>query len=192
MKQTPSWEVSWFSGNQENPHILWNLVVYHLVYKRPPPVPILSQINPVHAPHSTSWGTILILSFHLCLGLPIGLFLSGFPTETLYIPLLSPISATCLTHHTLLNFITWTLFGDKCRSLSSSLCSFFHSPVTSSLSPNILLNTLFSITLRLCFSPSVSDQVSHPYKTTGRFIVLYILIFMFLDSKLEDRRYYTE
>jgi hypothetical protein len=34
----------------------------------------------------------------------------------------------------------------------------------------------------------VRDQVSHPYKTTSKIIVLYILIFVFLDSKLEDRR----
>jgi hypothetical protein len=32
----------------------------------------------------------------------------------------------------------------------------------------------------------VSDQVSHPYKTTGRIVVLYILIFTHSDSKLED------
>jgi hypothetical protein len=32
----------------------------------------------------------------------------------------------------------------------------------------------------------VRDQVSHPYKTTGIIIVLYVLIFVFLDSKLED------
>jgi hypothetical protein len=28
----------------------------------------------------------------------------------------------------------------------------------------------------------LSDQVSHPYKTTGKIIVLYILIFVFFES----------
>jgi hypothetical protein len=32
----------------------------------------------------------------------------------------------------------------------------------------------------------VSDQVSHPYKTTGIVIVVYILIVIFLDGELED------
>jgi hypothetical protein len=53
------------------------------------------------------------------------------------------------------------------------LCSFLEPPITSSLfSPNILLNTL-----SLCSSLNVRDQVPHPYRTTGRIIVLYILIF---------------
>jgi hypothetical protein len=56
------------------------------------------------------------------------------------------------------------------------LCKFLHSPVTSSLlGRNILLSTLFSDTLSLCSSLNVTDQVSHPYKTTGRIMVLYIL-----------------
>jgi hypothetical protein len=38
----------------------------------------------------------------------------------------------------------------------------------------------------------VSDKVSHPYITRGNFIVLYILIFIFLDSTLEDKRFCTE
>ena len=37
-------------------------------------------------PHPTSWTSILILSTHLPLGLPSGLFPSGFPTKTLYTP----------------------------------------------------------------------------------------------------------
>jgi hypothetical protein len=38
----------------------------------------------------------------------------------------------------------------------------------------------------------VTDRVLHPYKTTDKIIVLYILIFVFLDSKLEDRRSCTK
>jgi hypothetical protein len=38
----------------------------------------------------------------------------------------------------------------------------------------------------------VSDQVSHPYKTTGKIIVPYILIFIFLGIILEDKRFCTE
>jgi len=41
-------------------------------------------------PHPTSWRSILILSLHLRLGLPSGLFPSGFSTQTLYTSLLSP------------------------------------------------------------------------------------------------------
>ena len=64
---------------------------------------------------------------------------------------------------------------------SSSLCNLLHSPVTSSLlGPNILLNRIFSNALSFLSSLHVSDQVSHPYKGTGKIIVLHILIFKYI------------
>ena len=140
----------------------------------------LSWASPIQSiyPHPTSWRSIVILSIHLRLGLPSGLFPSGFPTKTLYTPLSSPMHATCPAYLILLDFITRTILGEEFKSFSSSLCSLLHSPVTSSLlGPNILLNTMFSNTLSFLSSRDVSDQVSHPYKTTGKIIVLYILIF---------------
>ena len=127
------------------------------------------------SPHAISLRSILILSFHLNLGLPNGLFPSGLPTKTLHTPLFSPIRATCPAHPILQDFITRTILGEQYTSLSSSLCSFLHSPVTSSLlGPNILLSTLFSNTFILRCSLNVSDRISHPYKTTSKIIVLCI------------------
>jgi hypothetical protein len=34
-------------------------------------------------------------------------------------------------------------------------------------------------------------QISNPYKTTSKITVLYILIFTFLDSELEDEKFCT-
>ena len=46
----------------------------------------LSWASPIQSiyPHPTSWRSILILSTHLRLGLPSGLFPSGFPTKTIF------------------------------------------------------------------------------------------------------------
>jgi hypothetical protein len=80
------------------PRTLCNPKFHYPIHKIPPPVRTLSQINPVHAHHPTFWRYILILSSYLRLGLPSGLFSSGFPITNLYDPLLSPIHANCTAH----------------------------------------------------------------------------------------------
>ena len=94
MEQSPSWEGNQFSASQGIPRILGNPKVHCRIHKCPPLVPILSQIDPVHAitPH------FFMLCSHLSLGLPSAFFPSGFPTKILYTPLLPRIRATCPTH----------------------------------------------------------------------------------------------
>ena len=86
MVQSPSWEANWFAASQEIPHISRNPKVHYRTHKRPPPVPILGQPNPVHTPTSH------LLEIHPNIihpstpRSPQCLFPSGFPTKTLYTP----------------------------------------------------------------------------------------------------------
>jgi len=186
MQHTHSWEANRFSARQEIPSILWNPKVHYCIHKSPPTIPILSQLDPVHTPTSH------FLKIYLNIILPSTpgsskwtLALRFPPSNPVYASLL-PIHATCPAYLIFLDFITRTIFGEQYKSLSSSLCSFLHSPVTSSLiDPNILFKTPFSNTLSLRYFLNFSNQVSHPYNTTGKITVLYILIFIFLDSNLQ-------
>ena len=75
-------------------------------------------------PHPTSWRSILILSFHLHLGLPSGHFPWELPTKILYTPLLSPIQAAHPVDRFLFELITqiiwWGVQSLKLLSSSSS------------------------------------------------------------------------
>ena len=169
MVQSPSWEANGFAASQEIPRNLWNPKVHYLTHKRPPPVPILGQPNPVHIPTSH------LLEIHPNIinpsrpRSPQWSLSLRFPHQGPIRPHSSPIRATSHAHLILLDFITRTILGEEYRSLSSSLCSLLRSPVTSSLlDPNTHLNTIFSNTLSFLSSLNVSDQASHPYKQQAR------------------------
>jgi len=96
MEQSPSWVN--FADSQEIPRIYGtrkSLTVStsarHLS---------LSWASSIQSPRPppTSWRSILILSSYLRLGIPNGLFPSGFPTNTLYTPLSSPIRLSNIHH----------------------------------------------------------------------------------------------
>jgi hypothetical protein len=48
MEHSPSWEANRFAASQEIPHILWNPNVHYRIHRCPLPVPVLSQLDPVH------------------------------------------------------------------------------------------------------------------------------------------------
>ena len=156
-------------------------------------VHILNQLDPVHGPTSKFLKThlnIILLStpesskWSLSLRFP---HLNPVYTSPL------PIQTTFPTRLIILNLVTRTILLEEYRTLSFSICSYIHSPITSyPIGINILLSTLLSNTLSLGSSLNVSNQVSNPYKKNRQIIVLYILVFKFLDSKLEYKRFCTQ
>jgi hypothetical protein len=131
MEQSSSWEVNSFSARQEISRILWNPKVYYRSNTCPPPVPILSQLDPVHSPTSQ------FLEIHLN-----NIFESkpGSPNWSLSFrfPHLKPLYYSPIFHTHYMSrpphfsqFYYLNILGEVYRSLGSSLCSFLHSPVTS-------------------------------------------------------------
>ena len=129
MVQSPSWEANWFAASQEIPRISRNPKVHYRTHKRPPPVHILGQPNPVHIPTSH------LLEIHPNIIHPstprspqCSLSLL-FPHQEPIHPLYSLIRASCPVQLILLDFITRTILGEEYKSFSFSLCNLLHSPL---------------------------------------------------------------
>jgi hypothetical protein len=98
---------------------------------------------------------------------------------------------TCSVHHIVLDLVIIITFGEEYKLRISLLCISlqyrYFINLRSKYSPQ---HRVFSNTHSLCFSFSVRDWVSHPYKTTYKIIFLYILIFIFLCNRRVDERFY--
>ena len=148
MVQSPSWEVNWFADSQQIPRISRSPKVHYRTHKRPPPVPILGQPNPVHIPTSH------LLEIHRNIIHP------STPSSpqwslSLRFPHQDPIHPPLLDHKRHMpsashssRFYHPMILGEEYKSFSSSLCNLLHSPVTESLlGPNILREIISNLYL---------------------------------------------
>ena len=76
---------------------------------------------------------------------------------------------------------TLSILGEQYKLRSSSLYNLLQSLFSLLLGPNICLRILFSNILGLHSSLNAGDHVSQPYNTNDNIIVIYILIFKFLE-----------
>ena len=133
MEQRSSWEANRFAASQEIVRILWSSKVYYRTHKCPPPVPILSQLDPVHTPTSHFLKINLNIILTSTPGSPQWFLSPRFAHQNPLHASPLPIRATCPAHLILHDLIARTILGEEYRTLSSSLCSLLYSPVTSSL-----------------------------------------------------------
>jgi hypothetical protein len=123
----------------------------------------------------------VFISSHPCLCLPCGLLTSSLSTKIQYAPLHSPYllhmsypSHSSRFHH--LNYIWWEV-----QIIKLLLCSLLHYLFLLCPSKALISSSPpYSQTPLAYVPPSLNDQVSNPYKTTGKIIVLCMLIFVYL------------
>jgi hypothetical protein len=120
MEQDPSWETNRFAASQEILHILWNPKAQYRIHKCPPPVPIMSQLDPVHTPTSNLLNISLNIVLPSTPESPMRTLSLRFPHQN-YIRLSSPPYVLHTPPNSFVSIITPTILGEQYRTFSSSL-----------------------------------------------------------------------
>jgi len=166
MTNGPSWEANY----QKILRLLWNTEAHYRVHNSPPPVHVLSQINPVHA-FALSLRNISLSTSHLRLGLQSGFYPSGVPTKTLY-EFIFTICATCPANLILLDLIT-RIFCDEYKSWWPSTCNLLPPPILPPLRIKYLPQHPITQHLRLMTFLSC-DVRSSTYIKISKITIFYI------------------
>jgi hypothetical protein len=189
MLHSPFWKAHSSSASQEIFYISENMKVYYHNPKSLPFVTILNQNNLVHTQKWIFIWSCVILSSHLHLDLPSGTsyrFLHQNPVYTV------PLPCICHTSHPSHSWsndtynIWWWVQTMKLLTVqfSLALCDLI------SLRSKYFLTSPYSQTPSVYVLPPVwENQVPHPYKTITKITVSNILILIFLESKLADKRF---
>jgi hypothetical protein len=132
------WQANSYSTDQEVTYILWNFDVSCIVYESPSLVLILRQLGPIHTLSFHFLRSVLILSSHLCLGLPQqSVFYRIFHQNPIWTHF---HGCQLLVHLIILDFITLIIFCENYKLWTASLCIFFHPPITAALSDQNIYN----------------------------------------------------
>jgi hypothetical protein len=111
MKQSPSSEAYRFAASQEISSILWYSKVHYGIHKCPPPLYILSQLNPFQTPICYVFKIHLKIIFPSTPGSPQWSLSPRFPHQNPVHLFPHPIRAIYTANLILLDFITRTIVG---------------------------------------------------------------------------------